>query len=87
MTSTEQGGTAVGVGIAVCAACCAGTILALLGSAAAFIGVATFVAGAVGLAVPFVVAVILTVRSRRQCAPESVAVQAPTRRDKIGDRR
>jgi hypothetical protein len=87
MKSAKQGGTAVGVGIAACAACCAGPILAALGSAAAFIGVATFVAGAVGLAVAFLVAVILTVRWRRHCAPESVAVEAPTRRDKIGDRR
>jgi hypothetical protein len=80
---SAKGGTAVGVGIAACAACCAGPILAAVGGAAAFIGVATFVAGVAGLGVAVVVAVVFALRWRRQrdqYAPEAVAVPAPTRR-------
>ena len=81
-------GDGVGVGIAVCAACCAGPMLAAVVGTAVFIGVATFVAGAVGLGVALLIAVAFARRwRRRQCAPESVAVPTPTRRDKISDRR
>ena len=86
MKSAKRGGTAVGVGVAACAACCAGPILAAVGGASAFIGIATFVAGAVGLGVAVLVAVVFALRwRRRQSAPLVVAVQAPTRRDKISD--
>ena len=86
MKSAKHGGTAVGVGIAACAACCAGPILAAVGGAAAFIGIATFVAGVVGLGVALLLAVVFALRwRRRQSAPLVVAVQAPTRRDNTGD--
>ena len=86
MKTAKQGRNAFGLGVAACAACCAGPILAAIGGATAFIGVATLVAGAAGLGVALVVAVGFAARwRRRECAPMAVAVEAPTRREKVRD--
>lgn len=79
MSAKQENGAIVGVGIAACAACCAGPILGVL--AAIGLGTAAGVAlfGVVAVVIGAVAAGIVLVRRRRKsaCSPAdpSVAVQ------------
>lgn len=68
MTSTDRssGAGVLGLGVAVCAACCAGPILALLGGASVAGLASTWVIGAAGLVIAALAALAyLAVRRRR----------------------
>jgi mercuric ion transport protein len=81
--SKRDGAAVVGVGVAACAVCCAGPILAFLGAIGlgTLLGVA--VVGVVGLVVALLaVPVVLRWRRRRRCSDPvaSVPVAAPKMR-------
>jgi hypothetical protein len=87
--SIERSGSfsVVGVGIAACAACCAGPILALLGGLSLAGAVGSLLIGIAGLAVALVAGIAFFVmhgrRRRRSCSterPAPVPVASPTRR-------
>jgi hypothetical protein len=84
MTRSNVGVVGVGVGVAACAVCCAGPIVAILGT----IGLAglgsTSVIGWIGLlgVAPTIVAYIVLRRRQASCAvaATTVSVATPTRR-------
>jgi Flp pilus assembly protein TadB len=81
--SKRDGAAVVGVGVAACAVCCAGPILAFLGAIGlgTVLGVAVF--GVVGLVVALLaVPVVLRRRRRRRCSDPAapVPVAAPKMR-------
>ena len=88
MTDTRHSGLSMlGFGVAACAACCAGPILALLGglsvaglASIAVIGVAGLVIAAVGAAAYLVVLRRRAATAGRGPSHEDVAVAGPTRR-------
>jgi hypothetical protein len=78
---TRRDGVAViGVGVAACAVCCAGPILALLGAIglATVLGVAIF--GVVAIFIALLAVPVVLRRGRRRCADPAgpVSVDAPT---------
>jgi hypothetical protein len=77
--SKSDGAAVVGVGVAACAVCCTGPILAFLGAIGlgTVLGVATF--GAIGLVVALLAVPVLLRRRRRRCTDPaaSVPVAAP----------
>ncbi len=81
MTSgRRQGLSVLGIGTAVCAACCAGPILAVLGGLSVAGFASTVVTGAGGVVVGLVAlaayAALRRRRADRACAPEPVTLSA-----------
>jgi mercuric ion transport protein len=70
----RDGAAVVGVGVAACAVCCAGPILALLGAIglATVLGVAFF--GVVGILVALVGVPVVLRRRRRRCTDPAAPV-------------
>jgi mercuric ion transport protein len=65
----RDGAVAAGVGVAACAVCCAGPVLAILGAVGlgTLAGVATF--GVIGLLIALLAVPVLVGRRRSRCAP------------------
>jgi len=78
--SRRDGAVVAGFGVAACAVCCAGPVLAILGAVGlgTLAGVATF--GVIGLLIALLAVPVLVGRRRRRCAPaepHAVLVEAP----------
>jgi hypothetical protein len=74
----RDGAAVVGVGVATCAVCCAGPILAFLGAigVGTLLGVAMF--GVIGFAVALVAVPVLLRRRRRRCTDPATPVPVAT---------
>lgn len=82
----REAGGALGLGVAACAACCAGPILAFLGGVTILGFASTTVVGIGGVAIGLVALVaFLVVRRRRAVAPCAV-LGGPTRVDLVARR-
>jgi hypothetical protein len=83
MSSKKDSAAIVGVGVAACAVCCAGPILAFLAALGIGAAAAFAVFGVTGLVIAVVVALVLYRRRQRRRstgtpAPRTVVVEPPT---------
>jgi hypothetical protein len=67
MTATRQGASVIGIGVAACAACCAGPLIGLLAAVGLGPVLGVAVLGVAGLAIALV-AIVPLLRRRRRAA-------------------